>query len=118
MQYAVKSEVWAFRTGDTTAAGPGDNTVYLVMDGRSGGSEAIAPDILHIKYTSATSAHTAVLVLKAEDGTTMARKNISLQQGDNYLHISLSGKFQSKLRYTAVLQEPDGKAASLSFTIK
>jgi hypothetical protein len=118
MQYAVKSEVWAFRTGDTTAAGPGDNLVYLLMDGRGHGREVIQEGMLHIKYVSALAAHSATLVIRSEEGTVLSNTKQSLRQGDNYLHVSLSGKFQRKHNYTAVLQEPDGSVVTVSFTIK
>jgi len=56
--------------------------------------------------------------LKTEDGKTAATTKLSLRQGDNYLHIPLNGKFQSKHSYAAVLQEPDGSAVAVAFTIK
>jgi len=117
-RYAVKSEVWSFRTGDTTAAGPGDNLVYLLMDGRDHGREVIEGGQLHIKYVSSLAAHAAVLVLKGEDGTELSRSTQSLRQGDNYLHVRLNGRFASKHNYMAVLQEPNGSLVTVSFTMK
>ena len=115
-QYAVKSEVWSFRTADKPLV-TGDNLVYLVLDGKTTGRETIAPDLLHLKYTAGV-ARKAVLLLKTADGRILVTKTLSLHEGDNYLHIPLSGKFQSKQTYTAALQEPDGSMVGVSFTIK
>lgn len=115
-RYAVKSEVWSFRTGDKPLI-TGDNLIYLVLDGKTTGRETIGPDMLHLKYTS-SGARKAVLLLKTEDGKLMTQTTLALQEGDNYLHIPLSGKFQSKQTYTVALQEPDGSMIGVSFTIK
>jgi len=117
MQYACKSEIWTFRTGDKTLTAA-DNLVYLVLDGKTTGRETIAPDMLHLKYTAMTAAHTAILVLKTADGKTVTTTKVSLRQGDNYLHIPLSSSFQSKHNYAAALQEPDGSTIAAAFTIK
>lgn len=116
VQYAVKSEVWTFRTGDKPLAA-GDNLVYLVLDGKTTGRETIGPDVLHLKYTAA-AARKAVLLLKTEDGKMITQTTLSLREGENYLHIPLSGKFQREKTYTAALQEPDGSMIGISFTIK
>lgn len=115
-QYAAKSEVWTFRTGDKPLAA-GENLVYLVLDGKTTGRETIDPGMLHLKYVSAT-AHKALLLLKTEDGMIVSKTTLALHEGENYLHVPLSGKFQRKRTYTAALQEPDGKMAGISFTIK
>lgn len=115
-RYAVKSEVWSFRTGDKPLT-DGGNLVYLVLDGKTTGKETIEPDVLHLKYTS-SAARKAVLLLKTADGKMITKTTLSLREGDNYLHIPLSGKFESKQTYTAALQEPDGSMIGVSFMIK
>lgn len=117
-KYAVKSEVWSFRTGDTAAAVAANSTVYLLMDGKDNGLGVIRQGMLDIKYVSSAAAHGATLLIKAEDGSVLSRTTQALRQGDNYLHVTLGSRFQQKNHYTAVLVEPDGSAKSVSFTIQ
>ena len=117
VQYGAKSETWSFRTADKKSATV-DNRVYLVMEGRTNGREVIGSDSLHIKYAASKGAHESTLLLKGEDGTVLYKTQLAILQGDNYLHIPLNSKFQSKHNYTAVLQEPDGETIALPFTIK
>ncbi|MDO6433982.1 hypothetical protein Q4E93_25465 [Flavitalea sp. BT771] len=116
-QYAVKSEVWTFRTGDKTALATAGSVVYLLMDSKTTGREMVEGDTLRLKYVAA-AASSADLLLTTQDGKEMTRKTMSLRQGDNFLIIPLNRKFQSKHTYIAALQEPGGARAAVSFTIQ
>jgi len=115
-QYAVKSEVWTFRTGDKTLTATA-GLVYLLMDSKTTGREMVEGDTLRLKYVAA-AVSSAEILLTTQDGKELVRKTMSLRQGDNFLHIPLNGKFQSKHTYIAALQEPGGARAAVSFTIK
>ncbi|MHA4808144.1 hypothetical protein ACX0G9_08550 [Flavitalea flava] len=117
-QYGAKSEIWSFRMPDKKTTIPGNNLVYLLMDGKGNGREIIEPEFLHIKFISEIAAHEVSLILKDEKGIVQYKTKLIIRQGDNYLHIPLNRKFQSKNTYTAIIQSPDGRMNSLSFTIK
>lgn len=116
-QYACKSEIWTFRTADKPLVNEDHNLVYLVLDKKTTGRETVGSDTLHLKYT-ALAARRAALLLRTEAGVTLTKIMVSLREGDNYLHIPLRGKFQSRQTYTAALEEPDGTMSGVSFTIK
>lgn len=117
-QYAAKSDVWSFRMPDKQNVPVNNNLVYLLMDGQSNGIGVIEPGILHIKYVSSTASHETPIVLRDENGVVLQSVQREIRQGDNYLHIQLNRRFQSKHSYSVVIEEKGNKTNSLAFTIK
>lgn len=117
-RYAVKSEIWTFRTGDKALIPALTSVVYLVMSSRAGGRETIEPGTLHIKYTSGAPVIGATLQIKSFEGAILYKTTLSLRQGDNFLHVPLNSRFQSKQTYAAFLQLPGGEVVTMSFAIK
>ena len=95
-----------------------NSSMYIVMDGHSGGVGLADSSMLYLKYVSTERFYTAAVTVKDLRGNVLMTKQVKIRQGDNYLNIPLDGNFQQKQKYIAVLQGSDGRQTAATFTIK
>lgn len=116
--YAAKSEVWSFRTlGKKDSVGI-NYSMYIVLDGHSGGVGLADSSMLFVKFVSGESVYSSAVTIKDLRGNVLMTTSVKIKQGDNYLNIPLDGNFQRKQKYLVVFQDRNGKQTAATFAIK
>jgi hypothetical protein len=117
-QFAAKSDVWTFKMPDAKTLAADNSLVYLQVDDRSGGIAATSAGLLHIKFVSSLATYQGVVVFRDENGGILETLQRQIHPGDNWLQISLSGRFQPKHTYTVTIGGPPGQLASMKFGVR
>jgi hypothetical protein len=116
--YAAKSEVWSFRTPGKKDSVGINYSMYIVLDGHSGGVGLADSSTLYVKYVSAESMYTSAVTVRDLRGNVLMTTAVKIKQGDNYLNIPLDGNFQRRQKYLVVFQDRNGRQTVATFTIK
>jgi hypothetical protein len=117
-QYAAKSDVWSFRTGLKKLSAELNTSKYILMDGHASGVGYADSAMLYLKYVSSAAVNQATVQVKDMRGSVLMMTTCIVKQGDNYLNIPLSGNFEQKQKYIAVLTDKSGRETAVTFTIK
>jgi len=116
--YAAKSDVWSFKTAGKKDSVGINSSMYIVMDGHSGGVGLADSSMLYVKYVSGLSVYTSAVTIKDLRGNVVMTTQVKIKQGDNYLNIPLDGNFQRKQKYVVIFQDRNGRQTAATFTIK